>query len=121
MRALGVVVHLPCLDYPYRRRQRWEQVLVQTLVAQATVKAFDDAVLLRLSWCYVVPLDPCDLASGKDGVTGQFGAPFDPLRTELSLTTMHGSPRRSAMAVNARMTRRPDNDKSTMHAGHSRL
>ncbi len=37
------------------------------------------------------------------------------------VTTMHGSPRRSAMALNSRTTRRPDSEVSTMHPRHSRL
>ena len=72
VRTHGVVVRPPCLDDPSRRRQRLEQVLVQALVAQATIKAFDEAVLLRLSRCDVVPLDAGVLAPDKDGVTGQF-------------------------------------------------
>ncbi len=76
MRTHGVVVRPPCLDDPSRRSQRGEQVLVQALVAQATIKALDEAVLLRPTRSDVVPLDPSVLASGEDGVTGQFGAPF---------------------------------------------
>ncbi len=49
-------------------------MLVQALVAQATVKALDEAVLLRLARRDLMPLDPGVLAPGEDGVTGQFGA-----------------------------------------------
>ena len=74
VRTHGVVVRPPCLDDPSRRSQRREQVLVQALVPQATIKAFDEAVLLRLTGRDVMPLDPVVLALGKDGVTGQLGA-----------------------------------------------
>ena len=74
VRTHGVVVRPPCLDDPSRRGQRGEQVFVQTLVAQATIKAFDEAVLLRLARRDVMPLDARVLALGKDGVTGQLGA-----------------------------------------------
>jgi len=73
MRTRGVVVRPPCLDDPSCCCQRWKQVLVQALVAQATIKAFDEAVLLRLARRDVMPLDPSILAPGQDGVTGQFG------------------------------------------------
>ena len=74
VRTHGVVVRPPCLDDPSRRSQRGEQVLVQALVAQATIKAFDKAVLLRLARRDVMPLDPGVLAPGEDGVTGELGA-----------------------------------------------
>jgi hypothetical protein len=51
-----------------------EQVLVQALVAQATIERFDEAVLLRLPRGDVVPLDAGVLTPGEDGMTGQFGA-----------------------------------------------
>ncbi len=74
MRTQGIVVRPPCLDNPSCCSQRWEQVLVQTLVAQATIKAFNEAVLLRLARRDVVPLDLCVLAPRQHGVTGQLGA-----------------------------------------------
>jgi hypothetical protein len=74
VRTHGVVVRPPCLDDPSGRSERWEQVLVQALVAQATIKAFDEAVLLRFARRDVVPLNPGVLALGKDGVTGQLCA-----------------------------------------------
>jgi hypothetical protein len=70
----GVVIRSPCLVDPSRRSPRWEQVFVQALVARATIKAFDEAVLLRLARRDVIPFDPGVLASGEDGVTGQLNA-----------------------------------------------
>lgn len=66
MRTHDVVVGLPCLDDPSRRSQRWEQVLVQALVAQA-IEVFDEAVLLRLTGRDVMPLDAGVLAPDEDG------------------------------------------------------
>ena len=74
VRTHGVVVRAPCLDDPSRRSQRGEQVLVQALVAQATIEQFHKAVLLRLAGRDVMPLDAGVLASGEHGMTGQFGA-----------------------------------------------
>jgi len=73
VRTHGVVVRPPYLDDPSRRSQRWEQVLVQALVAQATIERFYKAVLLRLAQRDVMPLDPGVLAPGEDGMTGQLG------------------------------------------------
>lgn len=74
MRTHSVVVRPPCLDDPSLRSQRWEEMLVQALVAQATIKRFHEAVLLRLAGCDVVPLDPGILAPGEGRMTGQLGA-----------------------------------------------
>src|SRR4051794_32097317 len=46
VRTQIVVVDPPCLDDPVRCSERGEQMLVQALVAQATIKALDEAVLL---------------------------------------------------------------------------
>ena len=74
VRMHGIVGRPPCLDDPSRRSQRGEKVFVQTLVAQATIKAFNEAVLLRLARRDLMPLDPCVLAPRQHGVTGQLGA-----------------------------------------------
>ena len=74
MRTHIVVVRPPCLDDPSRCSQRWEQVLVQALVAQATVKRFHKAVLLGLARRDVMPLNPCVLALREHGATGQLSA-----------------------------------------------
>ncbi len=49
-------------------------MFVQTLVAQATIERFHQAILLRLAGCDVMPLDPGVLTLGEDGMTGQLGA-----------------------------------------------
>ncbi len=82
VRTHGVVVRLPRLDDPSRRRQRGEQVLVQAFVAQATIERFYEAVLLgpfdfaqeSLAGRDVLPLDPGVLSPGEYGVSGQLGA-----------------------------------------------
>jgi len=43
-------------------------MLVQALVAQATVEALDEAILHRLARCNVVPLDATLLLPGQNGV-----------------------------------------------------
>ena len=74
VRTHGVVVPLPCLDDPSRCSQRCEQVLVQALVAQATIERCHKAILLRLARGNVVPLDAGVLALGENSMTGQLGA-----------------------------------------------
>jgi hypothetical protein len=74
VRTHGIVVRPPCLDDPSCCSQRWEQELVQTLVAQAANKALNEAVLLRLVRRELLPLDPCILAPCERGVTGQLDA-----------------------------------------------
>ncbi len=74
VRTHGVVVGPPCLNDPSRRSQRAEQVLVQTLVAQAAIERFHEAVLLRLAGRNVMPLNAGVLAPGEHGMTGQLGA-----------------------------------------------
>ena len=74
VRTDGVVVGPPCLDDPSCCSQRWEQVFVQALVAQATIERFHKAILLRLAGRDVMPLDAGILAPGEHGMTGQFGA-----------------------------------------------
>ena len=49
-------------------------MLVQALVAQAPVQAFDKTVLLRLAGGDVVPLDRTLLLPAQDRVRGQLGA-----------------------------------------------
>jgi hypothetical protein len=49
-------------------------MLVQALGAQATIKVFDKAVLLRFSGCDIMPFDPGALAPREDRMTGQLGA-----------------------------------------------
>jgi len=49
-------------------------VLVQALIAQATIERFYKAVLLWLAKRDVMPLDADVLASGEHGMTGQLGA-----------------------------------------------
>ena len=59
---------------PSRRSQRWEQVLVQAFVAQATIERFHEVILLRLARRDVMPLDAGVLTPGQDSMTGQLGS-----------------------------------------------
>lgn len=54
--------------------QSGKQVLVEALVAQATIGRFHEATLLRLGRRNVMPLDAGVLAPGEGGVAGQLGA-----------------------------------------------
>ena len=74
MGAAGVVVDPPRLDEGPGRRQAPEEMLVQALVAQAPIQAFDKTVLLRLAGGDVVPLDCTLFLPAQDGVRGQLGA-----------------------------------------------
>lgn len=54
--------------------ERCEKRLVQQLVAQPTIEAFDENVLLRLARRNVVPIDPGLLRPAQDRHTGEIGA-----------------------------------------------
>ncbi len=59
VRTHGIVVRPPFLDDLSCCSQRWEQVLVQTVVARATIEAFNEAVLLRVPdamYCHSTPV-----------------------------------------------------------------
>jgi len=51
-----------------------EQVLVETLVSQLSIEAFQEAVLHRLSRRDVVPFDTPILLPGEHGIRGEFGS-----------------------------------------------
>jgi hypothetical protein len=50
VRALGVVVLLPCLDDRSRVRETAKPVEIQTLIAELAVKALDMGILCRFAW-----------------------------------------------------------------------
>src|SRR5216684_543901 len=74
MWPLLVVITPPGLQYGTGVRQRFEQRLVQQLVAQPAVEAFDEAVLLRFAGRDVVPADTDRIRPAQDRVRGQLGA-----------------------------------------------
>src|ERR1700686_555613 len=74
MWPLLVVITPPGLQYGTGVRQRFEQRLVQQLIAQAAVEALDEAVLLRLAKRDVVPADAGRIRPAQDRVRGQLGA-----------------------------------------------
>src|SRR5271166_694351 len=57
VRSHGVVVVFPSQKSRARMRQRREQRLVEQLIAQPPIEAFDKGILLRLAGGDVVPLD----------------------------------------------------------------
>ena len=70
MRSVPVVILLPCSDGGAGLSDRREQRLIQALVAEAAVEAFDEAVLHRLAGGDVMPVDLCLLAPFEDGHAG---------------------------------------------------
>lgn len=74
VRPLGGVVDPPGLDQAACFVQRREQVLVQALIAEPTVEALHEGVLVKLSQCDVVPFHVALLLPVQKRVTGQFGA-----------------------------------------------
>ena len=56
------------------QHQRRKQGLVEKLVAQTAVEAFDEGVLHRLAWRDVMPLDRGLAGPCQDGVAGEFAA-----------------------------------------------
>src|SRR5665213_3417984 len=54
VRPASVVVLAPGLDRPASFGERLEDMLVEALVAEAAVEAFDEGVLRRLPWLDVV-------------------------------------------------------------------
>ena len=75
MWALVIVVDAPpCRDHAAGMAQRWEQVLVEALLAHPSIEALHQAVLHRLSWCEVMPADLAVLLPFQHRIAGQFGA-----------------------------------------------
>ena len=65
VRSFLVVVASPSLEHGADVRQRAAQRLVQKLVPQPAVEAFDEAVLLRLARRDAMPADACSSAQLK--------------------------------------------------------
>ena len=68
MRSVGVVVGPPFFDDLARLFERGEQVLVETLVAKASIEALDKSILDRFAQGDVVPFDAALLLPREDGV-----------------------------------------------------
>ena len=113
MRAVVVVIVALCRNQMAGMAQVREQVLVEALVPQAVVEALHEAILHRLARRDVVPFNLAILC--------HLSMAFDVNSVPLSLTTMQGKPRISAIRSNARATRMPEIDVSTAVARHSRL
>ena len=54
--------------------QRAEQGVIELFVTELAVKAFDEAILLRLSMRNIMLLDLCFITPLQDGVTGELGS-----------------------------------------------
>ena len=68
VRSVGIVVDPPFFDDLARVLEIGEQVFVEALVAQATVEAFDEAILHRFAWRDVAPFDAALLLPGQDSI-----------------------------------------------------
>jgi hypothetical protein len=74
MRPHMVVVASPIFQRQTGVHQRREQGLVQKLVTQTAVEAFDEGVLHWLAWCDVVPADVGLVGPAQNGIAGQLRA-----------------------------------------------
>lgn len=74
MWPVQVVVDPPFFDDFAGMTVAAEQVLVETLVPQAPVEAFNEAILHGFAGCDVVPLDAAVLLPGEHDICGQFRA-----------------------------------------------
>jgi hypothetical protein len=108
-----VVVALPSRQNRARMTQRREHRLVETLIAQPPVEAFDKRILCRLARRDVMPGNPALLRPAQDCRARQL--------RPLSLTTLAGKPRRAQILSNSRATRAPLNEVSAASPRHSRV
>src|SRR5208283_1276778 len=74
VRARPVVIRPPTPKGNASLGQRGEQHLIQKLIPQAAVEAFDEGVLHRLAWRDVVPCDMALIGPCQDGVACEFAA-----------------------------------------------
>lgn len=69
-----VVILLPFVKRVAGIGQRAEERLIQTFIAQLSIEAFDERVLLRLSWRNIVPTDANILNPFEDRHAGELGS-----------------------------------------------
>lgn len=74
MRALEIVIRSPCRKLASGLSETEEQCLVQKLITHATVEAFDEPVLHRLTGGDKVPFDLVVPAPGEHGVAGKLSS-----------------------------------------------
>ena len=74
MRPAGIVIEPPSFNDPACHRQAMEDVLVEALVTEAPVEAFDKRVLDRLSGRDVVPFAAALLLPVHEGVRSELSA-----------------------------------------------
>lgn len=68
MGSVVVIIAPPCVDEEFGVAKAVEEMLVETFVAQASVEAFNKAVLHRFSRCNEVPGHTALLAPFEDDV-----------------------------------------------------
>ena len=108
-----VVVAPPVFQRQTGLHQRREQGLVQELVAQAAVEAFDEGVLHGLARCNVVPPDLGLVGPAQNGVAGQLRAVVADDRP--------GPAARADQKIKFPRDPRPDSEVSATAARHSRV
>ena len=73
MGPVPVVILLPCCQRFSGLAQCSKQRFVQAFIAQLTVEALDEAVLLWFARCDVMPVDPGLLNPFEDSHAGELG------------------------------------------------
>ena len=113
MWAHAVVVGPPGVENLAGLWQRYEQRLVQALVAQPAYEALREGVLLRLAGRNVVPVNPARCVHFRIAMLVS--------SVPLSETQLLGRPRRAISVSSSRATRAPDSDVSGISARLSRV
>ena len=73
MGAFGVVVRAPGGQRGAGMMQGWEQCLIQQLVPEAAVEAFDESILGGLAGGDVMPVDLAVIGKGQDRIRSELG------------------------------------------------
>src|SRR5512142_1273241 len=77
VRSQEVIVRPPTSQLLPHILEREEDFHVQTLISEAPIEAFDEAVLDRLTWPNKIQLHPMAIGPGIHDATGKFAAVVD--------------------------------------------
>jgi hypothetical protein len=109
----GIVVHAPGLDDCARLGQAEKPVLIETLVAEPAIEAFDVGVLVRLARVDEMQPNTVGVRPGVEGPADEFGP--------LSVISIFGVPRVSTSRWRTSTTRRPPMEVSSSIARQARV